>query len=378
MDDEVFVNEYYVEYKGCWGSLTLTDQMLHFRADPPRKSTIKLSWLLLDKLQVSVTRKRLSIVTKSGKTATFTVKDRETLDNVRGDMKQFVQTAHDAKKSASAKPPQPYRRQSSITAPITRMFQGALDYYYSTSTRHISANNAKHEDPEIRQLKLKYAADIARNPQINDLDNQINQLQRQMQQVQWERRQFQRTQEAQLNQDKSHWKSQQYELQTKLDRITRIINEDEDISEDPSYYIARRAYTKAVQKASAKVAHKAAPPVLTNGNRSANGAQINAKRKTQKQILDVETNLCQIMHFSMCLQHQISVLKKNKLLVSSYLEREKLVVTSELAQDQEFQQLLDNNSDTSTTTSSHYEQWLTQQEAALEQLRELMSGHGPS
>ena len=92
-------------------------------------------------------------------------------------------------------------------------------------------------------------------------------------------------------------------------------------AEDPNYYVTRQTYVKAIQKATASN-KTVSPGTFVMGTQKKNEKRPSI-RKTEKEALHIETDLCQVMHFQMCVQNQSSLAKRNMLIIRSFLERER-------------------------------------------------------
>lgn len=84
-----------VSYKGEPGHLTVNDKVFHYQSDTS-KTSVKCSWARVEKRQLSPESAKahmVKLILVSGKSAVFTVRDRETLEELRNDMQLRMEAA---------------------------------------------------------------------------------------------------------------------------------------------------------------------------------------------------------------------------------------------------------------------------------------------
>ncbi|CAB9516589.1 expressed unknown protein [Seminavis robusta] len=96
-DTETYAN---VTYKQENGTLTLNDKVFHYQADAPSKTSVKCSWARVEKRQLSPASSKqhmIKMLLVSGKTAVFTVKNRQMLEDLRTSCQAHMEAAKAAK-----------------------------------------------------------------------------------------------------------------------------------------------------------------------------------------------------------------------------------------------------------------------------------------
>ncbi|CAB9516588.1 expressed unknown protein [Seminavis robusta] len=85
-----------VAYKQENGTLTLNDKVFHYQADAPSKTSVKCSWARVEKRQLSPASSKqhmIKLLLVSGKTAVFTVKNRQMLEDLRTSCQAHIEAA---------------------------------------------------------------------------------------------------------------------------------------------------------------------------------------------------------------------------------------------------------------------------------------------
>ena len=128
-----------VTYKQEIGTLTLNEQVFHFQANAPSKTSVKCSWARVEKRQLSPAssdQHMIKLLLLSGKLAIFSVKDRATLEELRHD----CQIRMDAAKNIQDPP---NNRQST-----TSTMGGSSNRSHS---QRVTTTTTTWEDEPIRQ-----------------------------------------------------------------------------------------------------------------------------------------------------------------------------------------------------------------------------------
>ncbi|CAB9531175.1 expressed unknown protein [Seminavis robusta] len=85
-----------VAYKQENGTLTLNDKVFHYQADAPSKTSVKCSWARVEKRQLSPASSKqhmIKLLLVSGKTAVFTIKNRQMLEDLRTSCQAHMEAA---------------------------------------------------------------------------------------------------------------------------------------------------------------------------------------------------------------------------------------------------------------------------------------------
>jgi len=152
MEEIVFED---VSYKGEPGNLTVNDKVFHYQADST-KTSVKCSWARVEKRQLSPESAKthmVKLILVSGKSAVFTVRDRETLEELRNDMQNRMEAA----KARCADP-----NRASFRTKSMRMSEDDLDRldqsrksvkWQDEPVRRGSVNNNKSRITSVRETR---------------------------------------------------------------------------------------------------------------------------------------------------------------------------------------------------------------------------------
>lgn len=354
-----------VKYKGKMGSLMLNDEMLVYQADPPYKSSVKCSWALIAKRQVcakSAAQQHIKIVTLSGKTAAFYVRDRETLEEIREDMKQRInemrakerlrqQREHQREQERGNNGRQYADRQ---VHPVRQFWNYLLPPQSSSEVQRLLQQDGN--TMALLALQQKYSREIKQDPEIIALNEQIQFTKNQIQQQRVQQQQLQREQ-FELHQQQVFVNEQTIILKQALAEIIHF----DDIEEPNNKQKAmKKEYSKTISKATAN--NKTPTP----GMYTLGAAQKSNNRSQEKEAAALEAWILQKMHHQMCMQNQSSLAQKNTLILKSNLMMAKRELDNDYAQGLQYLMVLEG---TENALSDMYPDIVLRQELLIERMQ---------
>lgn len=342
----------HIEYNRSFGTLTISEDLLNYQALPPKKTQVKCSLALFHKIQVSPksqARNCLKIITRSGKTAAFYVESREVLEELKEDVKRRIENMRQFRALQKQRQQQlAAQERRSRANPLNQL----LDYYFPGQSSSSTAQKILQESDDtttaLQALQQKYAREIKFDPEINELKQQIYNLQTKLQHQQNQKNELYK-QNVQLQIDQVHVNDQERKLKLLLGELVQEdagMDDGSNRSNNTVFSNKKKSrkilYTKAIQKATANN-KKPSPNMynLSNNSSTNSSSPSKASRKTEKEALEIETNILKMMHYQMALQNQSSLAQKHTLIVKSMLTRNKTHLDNEYAEKLQFHMKLE-------------------------------------